>query len=91
LSAASAALGMKDHSLEARRRMERLVDALEYHRLPAAVRHTQRSVQVLETIATPAARALLKKLATGAAGARQTREAREALERLEQRNLGAWK
>jgi hypothetical protein len=47
-------------------------DALRQHR----------AICVLERLATPAARELLRRLATGAAGARQPREAAAALERM---------
>jgi WD40 repeat protein len=44
---------------------------------------TVRAIEVLERIATPEARKLLRDLAKGAPGARQTREAAAALKRLE--------
>jgi hypothetical protein len=46
---------------------------------------TLRAIQVLETLATPEARDLLRKLAGGAEGARETREASEALARMGKR------
>jgi WD40 repeat protein len=72
-------------TLEARRRLEILSDALKVAPLgrPSAesVRRI-RAVQVLGQIGTPAARALLEDLAGGAGTARETLYARAALERL---------
>jgi hypothetical protein len=43
---------------------------------------TLRAIDVLESIGTPEAQQILRKLAEGAPGARETREAKTALERL---------
>jgi RNA polymerase sigma factor (sigma-70 family) len=67
-------------SLEARRRIERLLS-----RIDKASRQELRAVEVLERIGTPEAKQLLQKLAAGAPGARLTCEAKAALERLNRR------
>jgi hypothetical protein len=69
-------------SLEARRRVERLLQRLEERELPAEVLRAVRAVMVLEQIATPEARALLRELATAAPETRLTREAKAAVSRL---------
>jgi hypothetical protein len=48
-----------------------------------------RAVEVLEHIATPQAREVLRQLAAGAPGAWLTREAKAALERMERKPAGA--
>jgi hypothetical protein len=68
--------------LEARQRLERLLDRLD----PAKCGERQRllwCVELLEQIGIPAAREVLTSLAGGADGARLTREAKEALKRLD--------
>jgi WD40 repeat protein len=71
-------------SPERRRRIERLLSRLEGHTVSGEELRGVRAIQVLEHIATPEARQLLKKLATGASDARLTREAKAALARLAQ-------
>jgi hypothetical protein len=44
-----------------------------------------RSVEVLERIGSPAAKAVLEKLAAGASASAVTREAKEAVKRLKER------
>ena len=69
-------------SLEHRRRLEALLRDLEESQLsPEELRHV-RAVQVLETLASPAARQALGELARGPADALLTREANAALKRL---------
>jgi hypothetical protein len=69
-------------SLEARRRLERVLAPLEEQ--PAAnVRRGLRSVEVLEQIGTPEARDLLKKVAKEASEAWLRQEAEAALDRLQ--------
>jgi hypothetical protein len=70
-------------SLEARRRVEQLLARLEAW-TPERLR-TYRALQVLERLATPEARRLLRSLADGAPDARLTREARACLLRLARR------
>lgn len=72
----------KPASLEAGRRLKTLLDELdEPIRAPAALRLV-RAVEVLERIATPEGRQLLKELAGGLSEARFTREALQAIRRL---------
>jgi WD40 repeat protein len=72
-------------SLEARRRLEGLVNKLDGPiTIPEQIRYL-RCVEVLEHIDTPEARRLLDALGKGADGARLTREAKAALARLLQR------
>src|SRR5262249_17684104 len=70
-------------SLEARRRIERLLKKLDLGEVRAV-----RVVEVLEHASTPAARRLLAELAGGVPEARQTREAKAALRWLERRGPG---
>jgi hypothetical protein len=72
-------------SLEMRRRIDALLQAIDARPFSPAELRIIRAVQVLETIGTPAARRFLESLAHGAAKALLTREARAALQRLEQR------
>jgi WD40 repeat protein len=67
-------------SAETKQAIQRLLDRLD-EQTPEMLR-TMRAVEVLEHIATPAARELLADLAKGAAGARLTVEAKASLERL---------
>jgi hypothetical protein len=69
-------------SLELRRRVQRLLDALDNGALPAESLRHLRAVAVLEHIASAEARKLLDALATGAPEARLTQEAKAALARL---------
>jgi WD40 repeat protein len=69
-------------SEEQRSRIEKILQVVERKVLTADEVRVVRAVEVLEYLATPAAREVLSRLAEGAAGARQTREARAALARL---------
>jgi WD40 repeat protein len=69
-------------SLEARLRLETLLDGLSKRPLSAEQMQMLRAVEVLEHVGSPEARQVLQALAQGAAGALQTREAKAALERL---------
>jgi RNA polymerase sigma factor (sigma-70 family) len=71
-----------DPSPEVRRRVEALLGKLRGSVTSAETLRSLRVVEVLEHIATPEARQLLRKLADGAPQARSTREAKTALERL---------
>jgi hypothetical protein len=75
----------KQPSLEARRRIERLLETLERTGPAPEVLRSLRSVEVLELIGTTEAREGLRTLAQGADDAELTREARAALERLEKK------
>ena len=72
-------------SLEVRRRAEELLEKLP---LPGSAERLRqhRAVEVLEALATPDARRLLERLASGAPEALLTREARASLERLGRRS-----
>ncbi len=70
-------------SLERRQRLERVRDQLVLAMtLTPEQRQALRSIEVLERIGTPEARAVLRSLAGGATGARVTRHAQAALRRL---------
>lgn len=69
-------------TLEMKRRLEHLLGSLDPRRPSGAVCRRVRSVEVLERAGTPAARELLRVLATGAPAAILTREARAAVRRL---------
>jgi RNA polymerase sigma factor (sigma-70 family) len=75
----------KSPSLEARRRMERLLGKLRELPLAPDLLRVLRAVEVFERIDAPEARQLLEKLAKGAAEARLTREAKASLQRLDRR------
>jgi WD40 repeat protein len=70
-------------SLEARRRIQRLLDRKVKPTTATEQLRARRALAVLERIGTPEARDLLRKLAGGAPGARLTQEAKDALKRLE--------
>jgi WD40 repeat protein len=73
-------------SLEVRRRLEALLEALDdFTRLPGSTR-ADRALEVLEHLNTPPAQALLRELAGGAPEARLTREAKASLQRLARRS-----
>jgi hypothetical protein len=78
------ALG-KQPSLEARRRLETLLQRAESRALTAEQLRTVRAVEILEHIGSAAARAVLQALAGGAERARLTEEAKAAVERLTRR------
>jgi WD40 repeat protein len=71
-------------SQELRKRVEALLAAPRLSPRGDQLR-TLRAIQVLETLATPEARDLLRKLAGGAKGARETVEASETLARMRER------
>jgi hypothetical protein len=78
----------KSPSLEAKRRAEKALQALDerFRRFPSPSVRVSRAVQVLEMIGGPESRELLEALAGGDARARQTQQARGALERLARRS-----
>jgi RNA polymerase sigma factor (sigma-70 family) len=69
-------------SLEARRRLEQILDHLSSAVPGPATVQAVRAVIILEEIGSVEARRVLQMLAKGASGARETLEARDALERL---------
>jgi WD40 repeat protein len=69
-------------SVEARRRITELLAQLDAMTYPPALLQELRAVEVLERIATPAARQLLERVAAGAAEAVLTIEARASLARM---------
>ena len=73
------------HSLETRRRIERLLAKFRGPVTRPEMLRQLRAVAVLEDIATPDARRLLEALAKGAPEARQTRNAKSALDRMARR------
>src|SRR5262249_9561948 len=74
-------------SPERRPRIEKLLSNLEGRSVSGDELRGIRVIDVLEQIATPEARRLLEKLATGAPEARITREAKSALGRFAQRSV----
>jgi hypothetical protein len=68
--------------LESQRRIEGLLKKLNAAELSAEALRGVRAVQVLETIGSQEARAMLQVLADGAAAARQTEDAKASLRRL---------
>jgi hypothetical protein len=72
-------------SVEGRRRAEDLLREIDNGAIPAGELRALRAVEVLEWLATPAARARLLELAKGVPGARLTRAAAAAGQRLEAR------
>jgi HEAT repeat protein len=72
----------EDPPLELRRRAEQLLKELTDQRPSANRLQTLRAIEALELIGTPAARAVLGRMAGGAAGAEVTLQAQAALERL---------
>jgi hypothetical protein len=77
----------KSPSLEARRRMEALLDQLRGPPPTVDQLRALRAIEVLERIDSPEARHLLEKLSRGAAEDRLTREANRSLERLGKRKV----
>lgn len=75
-------------SLEVRRRVEHLLDAMDPGHNPEQVR-LLRALAVLEHAATPDARALLQSLAKGSPDATLTQEAKASLDRLTRRQPAA--
>jgi WD40 repeat protein len=71
--------------LEARRRIEGLLKKLNSADLSAETLRSVRAVQVLETIGSKEAQAILQALADGAVGSRLTQDANTSLERLGKR------
>ncbi|HEY7424229.1 MAG TPA: PQQ-binding-like beta-propeller repeat protein [Gemmataceae bacterium] len=77
---------LKEHpSLEARRRIEDLLNKLEPGPLSPETLRTLRAIEILEHLGTPEARRCLNALVKGAPLARETREAKRALDRLAKR------
>jgi HEAT repeat protein len=72
-------------NLEVRQRVQKALDRLRRPVTRPEVLRPLRAVAVLEGIATPAARKLLKELASGVPEARLTREAQASLSRLDRR------
>jgi RNA polymerase sigma factor (sigma-70 family) len=66
---------------EIRQRVEKLLDKINFQPPPDRLR-ALRAVEVLESMGTPEARQLLKRLAQGAPGSRLTRAAQGAVDRL---------
>lgn len=75
-------------SLEAGRRLEKLVQRAADPLLAGERLRAVRAIEFLEHIGTPEARALLAAVASGAAGARRTEEARESANRLAALGVG---
>jgi hypothetical protein len=75
----------KPASLEAKRRLENVIERLVDHDPPPEQLQALRALQVLETIGDDEARQVLKKLASGATEAILTQEAQATLERVEKR------
>jgi RNA polymerase sigma factor (sigma-70 family) len=73
-------------SLEARRRVEQLLQKLRAAITNPEQLQALRGIEVLEYIGTPQARQVLETLAKGAPEARLTREAKASLRRLDSRN-----
>jgi WD40 repeat protein len=73
-----------DVSLETRRRLKTVLDAVASKPQPETTRIV-RAIMALERMGTPEARAVLESLSRGAAGARVTEDAAAALRRLDQR------
>jgi WD40 repeat protein len=70
-------------ALEVRRRVEQLLDKVATDQTPSVdVQRSIRAVYVLEQIATPEAREVLRTVAQGAPGAQLTRHAQGALKRI---------
>jgi hypothetical protein len=72
-------------TLEAAKRMDELLSALEGPVTDPETLRAVRSAETLERIATKEAKELMRKLAKGAAGARLTQECQDSLRRLDQR------
>jgi hypothetical protein len=72
-------------SLEVRKRVESLLDALKEPVTSSEKLRLLRAVETLERADSPEARALLERLAQGTPEARLTREAKAALQRLARR------
>ncbi len=79
----------EDPSLEARRRLEKLVRGLEQTEPSAEEWRARRAVRVLEHAGTAEAKKLLEELGGGSAEAPRTQEAKAALERLKRSNTFA--
>ena len=72
-------------SLEARRRLDALLDRLDSASLSAETVHHIRAVEAIETIGSPEALRLLDQFAAGPAEMRLTQEAKAAAVRLAKR------
>src|SRR5208283_5057345 len=74
-------------ALETRQRLARLLEYLETAQLASGeLLRSLRAVELLESLATPQAQAILEQWAAGATGARLTREAQASLRRLAKRS-----
>jgi hypothetical protein len=73
----------KNPPVEARRRLERLLDGLDARATSGDRLRALRAIEVLERVGTPEARAVLRRVADGAPQARLTEAARAAVQRLE--------
>jgi hypothetical protein len=75
-------------SLEKKQRLQNILAAIEPKAIPTSPGQLRqlRTVQVLESLATPQARQVLQNLAQGVAEVSLTREAQAALERLDKRS-----
>lgn len=69
-------------TLEARRRIDMLLEEIVDHRASPEELRSLRAIQLLEEIGSPEARELLQSLANGSNESRQTQEAKAALKRL---------
>jgi WD40 repeat protein len=78
----------RPRALESKRRLEKLLGALDNRVPPAPLLRQLRALEVLEQIGTPEAHRLLARLAGGIPQARLTREAQAALARLDKRPAG---
>lgn len=72
-------------SLEVRKRIESLLEAIEERETSPQRLRTVRALQVLESIGTPKARQVLEGLSQGAADARLTQDAKAGVRRLDRR------
>ena len=72
-------------SVEAKRRLEQIVDTLGNRPAPDERRRRPAALEVLERIGTSEAKEVLKTLADGPAEAAMTQEAKASLERLAKR------
>jgi hypothetical protein len=71
-----------DPTLEARKRLETIVEAVARQPPSAALLQSLRALEVLEAIGTPAVRQVVESLTKGAPGARLTEDAKATLDRL---------
>jgi len=79
-------MGAADMPLEVKRRIDRLLESLQPPIVDAERLRALRAIEVLEHVAVPDARELLRALAKGVPNALVTREARASLQRLTARS-----